>query len=51
MYVGYGFKYSLNQFYPKEPQVIQIEAIDKAEQNDPNFPVDVQEVKQDEEKD
>ncbi|KAM3137989.1 hypothetical protein pb186bvf_009884 [Paramecium bursaria] len=41
MYVGYGFKLSDQHFYPKQPQLVQNEAVDVPEQPEPNFPAEV----------
>jgi len=38
LYVGHGFKLWNNEFYPYDPQTVQVEHPDPEEQPEPNFP-------------
>lgn len=46
--MGYGFKATDEHFFPKEPQGLQEEVVDKNEQPEPNFPPEVEENKNEE---
>lgn len=41
LYVGYGFKYSDQLYFPSYPEFIQEELSNMVEQNDPNYPKDL----------